>query len=170
MLVAEARRVLLEALRKLGAGLPDQDALGHGNAAERLRDLREWSASALCRLRFGCTDILLFRLTSSCTPLRWIGIAEEQHFNMRGNGNMHTDSCVDCICRDLRVIPPIHGLDNAAESVGKPDNLCGGYSAPCYLSGDACIATHEKQHTPSLLGEELPLLSSHERFVDTQSA
>ena len=58
MLVAEARRVLLGTLQRPGAGPPNEDAPPHESAADRLGELREWAASALCHLRYGHSTVL----------------------------------------------------------------------------------------------------------------
>ena len=105
MLVAEARRVLLGTLQRLGTALPDQDAQAPDKAAaDRLRELREWCASALCRLRSGFLVIPAAlstpaRLTAR-GKLTWLG------HQLASLSDLRDPPSEGCPCRDLRVTVP----------------------------------------------------------------
>ena len=144
LLVVEARRVLLGTLQRLGTGVPDKAA------ADRLRELREWSASALCRLRSGFFAALLLSALQLASLLGGSSPGWGSACKSVGLSDLPSG---DCLCRELRVTLPNDAHANSAGNGANSCELCGGWGVPYYLPQDACMASHEQQHTRSLPGK-----------------
>ena len=147
VLVAEARRVLLGTLQRLGTALPDQDAQAPDKAAaDRLRELREWCASP-------CAASGLASWSSCCLAFPH---CSELH-QLASLSDLRDPPSEGCPCRDLRVTVPLDAHATRRRDGGDSCVLCGGWGAPYYLPGDACIGPDEQRPTPSPPGKACPM-------------